>query len=189
MPRGTGKLQALAGELRADERSLRRAVEVGALRCRRPGPRRFEIDEAERAYLRTHWPLLSGLRAALRTEPNVRAAVLFGSVARGTETEDSDLDLLVELGDDSIARVSQLEARLAQRFAREVQVLRLSEAEAKPSLLHTILREGRPLLDRNGSWEVIRRCQRKVGGQAAARRSAQSRTARAALDSLRVSAG
>jgi predicted nucleotidyltransferase len=179
----------LAGELRADERSLRRAVEVGALRCRRPGPRRFEIDEAEKDYLRTHWSMLSGLRAALRTEPNVRSAVLFGSAARGTETEESDLDLLVELGDDSIAKVAQLEARLAQRLSREVQVVRLSEAEAKPPLLHTILQDGRPLLDRDGTWGRIRRRQQQVRRQAVARRSDQSRAARAALDSLGAPAG
>jgi predicted nucleotidyltransferase len=189
MPQGTGKLQILARELQADERSLRRAVEVGALRCRRPSPRRFEVDDAERDYLRGHWPMLAGLRAALRTEPNVRSAVLFGSAARGAETEESDLDLLVELGDDSIAKVAQLEARLEQRLGREVQVVRLAEAAAKPQLLYTVLQEGRPLLDRDGTWRRIRQRQRDVGRQAVATRSAQSRAARAALDSLRAPVG
>ena len=182
-------MQTLAAELQADERSLRRAVEVGALRCRRPSPRRFELDDAERDYLRGHWPLLSTLRVALRTEPNVRSAVLFGSVARGVDTEESDLDLLVELGDDSIAKVAQLEARLEQRLGREVQVVRLAEAEAKPQLLHTILQEGRPLLDRDGTWGRIRRRRQQVRRQAVEIRAAQSRTARAALDLLGAPAG
>lgn len=189
MPRGTGKLQLLARELEADERSLRRAVEVGALRIRRPSPRRLEIDEAEKKYLRTHWSVLAGLRAALRTEPNVRAAVLFGSVARGVETEASDLDLLVELADDSIANVAQLEARLEQRFGREVQVVRWSEAEAKPPLLYTILQEGRPVLDRDGTWAKVGKRRRQLSKRAAERRAEQSRAARAALDSLGAPAG
>jgi predicted nucleotidyltransferase len=184
MPRGTGNLQILAEELQADERSLRRVVEVGAVRCRRPSPRRLEIDETEKSYLRSHWSLLSALRAAFRTEPNVRTAVLFGSLARGTETEDSDLDLLVEMSRDSIADVAQLEARLGQRLGREVQIVRLSEAEAKPPLLHTILQEGRPLLDRDGKWARVDEGRQKVKRQAAKKRSEQSRTARAALYSL-----
>lgn len=179
----------LAGELRVDERSLRRAVEVGALRGRRPGPRRFEIDEAEKDYLRTHWSVISGFRAALRTEPNVRTAVLFGSVARGAETEESDLDLLVELDDDSIANVAQLEARLEQRLGRTVQVVRWSEAKANPPLLYTILQEGRPVLDRDGTWVRIGKRRRYLRNQALARRAEQSRAARAALDSLGAPAG
>jgi len=54
----------LAMELQADERSLRRAVEVGVLRFQRPSPRRIEISEAEKDYLRSHWSTLSALRAA-----------------------------------------------------------------------------------------------------------------------------
>lgn len=184
MPRGTGNLQLLARDLEVDERSLRRAVEVGALRFRRPSPRRFEIDEAEKDYLRAHWPVLSGLRAALRTEPNVRTAVLFGSVARGTETEASDLDLLVELSDDSIANVAQLEARLERRLRREVQVVRWSEAKAKPPFLYTILQEGRPVLDRDGTWAKVGKRPQQLRKRAVARRDEQSRAARAALDSL-----
>jgi predicted nucleotidyltransferase len=188
MPRGSGNLQLLAHELQADERSLRRAVEIGALHCRRPSPRRLEIDEAEKDYLRGHWPILSGLRSALRTEPSVRTAVLFGSVARGTETEWSDLDLLVEVSRDSMADIAQLEARLERRLGREVQAVRLSEAEGNPPLLYTILQEGRPLLDRDGTWTKARRRRKNVEEQAAASRAKQSRAARAALDSLGVPA-
>jgi predicted nucleotidyltransferase len=179
----------LAEELRVDERSLRRAVEVGALRSRRPSPRRFEIDEAEKDYLCTHWSVLSGLRAALRTESNVRTAVLFGSVARGAETEESDLDLLVELDNDSIANVAHLEARLEQRLGREVQVVRWSEAKAKPPFLYTVLQEGRPVLDRDGTWVKVGKRRQQLRKQAAARRTEQSRAARAALDSLGAPTG
>ena len=44
--------------------------------------------------------LVADLRRALRTEPNVRLAVLYGSLARGDEDAGSDLDLLVSLAED-----------------------------------------------------------------------------------------
>jgi len=179
----------LAMELQADERSLRRAVEVGVLRFQRPSPRRIEISEAEKDYLRSHWSTLSALRAALRTEPNVRTAVLFGSVARGTETEESDLDLLVKFDDDSIAAAAGLEARLGLRLGREIQVVRWAEAKAKPTFLLTILEEGRPLVDRDGSWARVGGHRGRLRKQAIARRAEQSQAARASLDSLGAPAG
>jgi uncharacterized protein len=170
--------------LNADERSLRRAVEVGALRCRRPSPRRLEIEADEKDYLRRHWPLIANLRAALRTEPNVRAAVLFGSVARGTETEASDLDLLVELERESLSGLAALTGRLEERMGREVQVARLSEARDKPTFLSTILQEGRVIVDRDGDWAAISRRRRRIERQAKASRAEASETARRALTSL-----
>lgn len=184
MPRGRGPLQQLAGELEVDERSLRRAVEVGALRCRRPSPRRLEIGAGEKDYLRGHWPLIAGLRAALRTEPNVRAAILFGSVARGTETEASDLDLLVELERESLSELAALTGRLEERVGREVQVVRLSEARDRPALLLTILQEGRAIVDRDGDWAAISRRRRRIERQARASRAEASEAARHALTSL-----
>jgi hypothetical protein len=104
-----GTLQELASDLGAQERTLRRAVAQGTLRANRTGPRRLELEHGEREYLRVHWPLLSALRRALRTEQRVRLAVLYGSIARGDEDEDSDLDLLVSLAEAeplSLSRVS-----------------------------------------------------------------------------------
>lgn len=184
MPRGRGPLQQLAGELNADERSLRRAVEVGALRCRRPSPRRLEIGPDEKDYLRRHWPVIVSLRAALRTEPNVRAAVLFGSVARGTETEASDLDLLVELERESLLELTALTGRLEERVGREVQGVRLSEARDRPAFLATILQEGRVIIDRDGDWAAISRQRPRIERQAKESRAEASETARRALTSL-----
>lgn len=90
-----GAIQQLADELGAEERTLRRAVAQGTIHCRRQGPRRIKLSPGEADYLREHWELLLGLRKALRTEPKVRLAVLYGSVARGHEDADSDLDLMV----------------------------------------------------------------------------------------------
>jgi len=91
-------LRTLARHLDVPERTLRRAAAEGLVRGRRTSERRDQTSLSEEAYLRRHWPLLRELRAALRTEPNVRLAVLFGSLASGRGSERSDVDLLVELG-------------------------------------------------------------------------------------------
>jgi hypothetical protein len=69
-----GALQELAVDLDVEERTSRRAVAQGTLRATRSGPRRLRLASGEREYLRAHWPLLSSLRRALRTEHGVRLA-------------------------------------------------------------------------------------------------------------------
>ncbi|HVA18785.1 MAG TPA: hypothetical protein VMU55_01255, partial [Solirubrobacteraceae bacterium] len=73
------QLQMLARDVGVNERTLRRAVTQGTLRASRPSPRKIEIPLAESQYVRRSWPIIAGLRATLRTEPNVRFALLFGS--------------------------------------------------------------------------------------------------------------
>jgi predicted nucleotidyltransferase len=106
----------------------------------------------EEAYLRRQWPLLRGLRAALRTEPNVRLAVLFGSQAIGQGSERSDVDVLVVLDDRSAVRVAELAGRLERRLDRDVQLVRLEDAERAPSLMVDVLEHGRVLVDRDDRW-------------------------------------
>lgn len=96
-------LRLLARHLEVPERTLRRAAAQGLVHGERLSERRFRTTLREEAYLRGHWPLLSALRRALRTEQKVRLAVLFGSFATGEETEGSDLDLLVALSDPRLA--------------------------------------------------------------------------------------
>jgi predicted nucleotidyltransferase len=151
-----GVIQELAADLDAQERTLRRAVSQGALRASRSGPRRLRLAAGEREYLRAHWPLLSSLRRALRTEHGVRLAVLYGSLARGDEDDDSDLDLLISLADDRPSASSELAVRLQRVSARRVDVARLERVEASaPLLLERILEEGRVLIDRDGQWERL----------------------------------
>lgn len=119
---------------------------------RRTSARRYETSLREEAYLRRQWPLLRALRDALRTEPSVRLAVLFGSQATGTAGERSDVDLLVALTDPAAARVAQLTGRLERRLGRDVQIARLQDAERTPSLLADALEQGRVLVDRDGDW-------------------------------------
>ncbi len=49
--------------------------------------------------------MIALLRSALRTEHNVRFALLFGSSALGTDTPNSDVDVLVALRDPGLQRL------------------------------------------------------------------------------------
>lgn len=150
-------LRTLARHLDVPERTLRRAAAQGLVHGRRTSERRYETSLREEAYLRRHWPLLRELRAALRTEPNVRLAVLFGSQATGQATERSDIDVLVALTDASPARVAQLTGRLEGRLGRDVQLVRLQDAERTPTLMTDALNRGRVLIDRQGLWPELKR--------------------------------
>jgi predicted nucleotidyltransferase len=150
-----GLIQDLAHDLGADERTLRRAVTQGTLRARRPGPRRLRLDPGEAAYLRAHWRLLAELRRALRTERRIRLAVLYGSLARGDEDADSDLDLLVSLAGEFAGMDPYV--RLRDLTGRRVDVAHLDRVEANaPLLLDRVLDEGRVLIDRDRLWAQLR---------------------------------
>lgn len=179
-----GTLQDLASDLGAQERTLRRAVAQGTLRADRTGPRRLALKDNERDYLRAHWPLLSDLRRALRTEQRVRLAVLYGSIARGDEDEDSDLDLLVSFVDDRPFSLYPLASRLQKVCERRVDLARLERIEASaPLLLERVLDEGRVLIERDGHWQALRERGPKIRAQALrAHRKHMADTARAIED-------
>jgi predicted nucleotidyltransferase len=175
-----GPVQELALDLSADERTLRRAIADGALHAWRPGPRRLRLAPGEREYLRAHWQLLSELRGALRTERGVRLAVLYGSLARGDEDADSDLDLLIALAGDSIAAGLDLSTRLRGATGRQVDVAHLGRVEqGAPLLLDRVLDEGRVLVDREGQWRQLRARRRTI--RARAQRSHRRQMAAASL--------
>lgn len=162
-----GPIQQLARDLGAEERTLRRAASQGALRAHRPGPRRLRLAHGESEYLRTHWRLLSQLRQALRTERHVRLAVLYGSLARGDEDGDSDLDLLVSLAGDRFVVGFDLTARLQGATGRRIDVAHLAQVEDKaPLLLDRVLDEGRVLVDRDGQWPQLRPRRRAIRARA-----------------------
>lgn len=146
----------LAREVGVDERTLRRAVNEGTLRAERPTPRRLRMSAAEKRYVRRRWRLLATLREALRTEPNVRLAVLFGSAARGEDAPGSDVDLLVEMEDSALGRVADLGAKLEALLGRRVDVVTREQAEAAPHLLADAAAEGRAIVDREGHWPRLR---------------------------------
>ncbi len=90
------------------------------------------------------------LRRALRRR-GVRAAVVFGSVARDQATEDSDLDLLVvprsRRDEDAVlGEVRRVEAESGVRIAAILASPSLRELERQ--FLDSILREGKPIVGR-----------------------------------------
>jgi predicted nucleotidyltransferase len=174
-------LASLAEEVGVNERTLRRAVSQGTLRATRPTPRALELQLTERRYVRRSWPLLSALRLALRTEQNVRFALLFGSAATGTDTSTSDVDLLVDLRDSSLERVVDLGVRLTAIIGRPVDVVRLSDAEAEPSFLADAVAKGRVLVDREDLWGRLQRREPTLWRQG---REHERRAARAALTGI-----
>jgi predicted nucleotidyltransferase len=145
-------LGLLAKDVGVNERTLRRAVNEGALKASRPSPRTLELPLSESLYVRRRWQLITNLRAALRTERNVRFAMLFGSAARGDDAEQSDIDVIVDLRDPTLDRVFDLERRLEDAIGKSVDVIRLEDAENDPTFLADALDVGRVLVDRGGAW-------------------------------------
>jgi len=150
------ELALLAREVGVHERTLRRAIAEGSLRGVRPTPRTLDISLSEREYVRRSWKLVSALRAALRTEHNVRFALLFGSVARETASPRSDVDVLVALRDGRLERVVELSAKLTAATGRRVDVVRLQDAQSEPSFLADVVADGRVLVDRERLWPRLR---------------------------------
>lgn len=151
------QLEAMARDLDVSARTLRRAVASGLLRAT-PGraPGAPPLAAGEEAYARRLWPVLGVLRAALRTEAGVECAILFGSLARGDDTDDSDVDLLVGFRAAEPLRAAALAGRLEARVVRRVHVVSRETAERAPILLDDVIREGRPLVDRRRAWPVLR---------------------------------
>jgi uncharacterized protein len=98
---------------------------------------------------------LSRLLEALRNQPNVRLAVLFGSVARGDETPESDLDLLVVLERDGLHERAAVADVLRAASGRRVQLVSIDQAEQSPLFLVDVLVHGRVLVDRDDEWERL----------------------------------
>ena len=175
----------LARELGADERTLRRAAADGMIRCERMGPRRRRVSDEERRYAVGHWPLLAKLRRALRTEPNVRLAVIYGSVARGDDTPASDLDLLVSLAENRPDAAVKLAMRLERTLGREVDVAQLNRVkDAAPLLLLQALDEGRVILDRDDQWEPLGADRADIASRARRSHAARRRRARTSIREL-----
>jgi len=145
-------LHELASDVGAAERTLRRAVNDGAIRGGRLSPKRVRVAAAEQEWVRRRWPMVATSRAALRTQKDVRLAVLFGSMARMDGGEGSDIDVLVELRRPDPVRLAALEELLGQAAGRRVQMVRVSDARRLPSLLVSAARDGRVLADRDGVW-------------------------------------
>jgi len=149
------ELELVADELGCSERTLRRCTHDGLLRARTIAAGGIELSEDERRYALGHWELISCLRRALRTERDVRLAVLFGSVAVGDDRSSSDVDLLVARRSDSPRPRAALSLRLGRALGRRMHLVDLEQAQASHALISDVLREGRPVLDRDGLWNAL----------------------------------
>jgi predicted nucleotidyltransferase len=178
------ELAILAREVGVHERTLRRAVAEGSLRGVRPSSRTLEMSVSEREYVRRSWKLLSALRGALRTEHNVRFALLFGSVARGTAAPGSDVDVLVALRDPDLERVVELATKLTTETGRRVDVVRLEDAESEPSFLAEVIADGRVLVDREGLWPRLRSREPSLRRAGRVGQAERTRAALAGLDRM-----
>jgi predicted nucleotidyltransferase len=177
-------LALLADEVGVNERTLRRAVAEGALRGTRRSARKLDLPLAERQYVRRSWSMLARLRGVLRTEQNVRFALLFGSTAAGTDTAASDIDVLVDLRDGSLERVADLNAKLSAVAGRPVDVVRLEDAEAEPSFLADLLAYGRVLVDREEQWPGLRRREGELDRRGRLQDARRTQAALAGIDRL-----
>jgi predicted nucleotidyltransferase len=177
-------LASLAQEVGISERTLRRAVGAGTLHGGRSTPRKLTLSLNERDYVRRSWRLVSVLRGALRTERNVRFALLFGSAATGTDTPHSDLDLLVDLRDARLERLLDLSAKLARLTGRSVDLTTLEDAESQTSFLAQVIADGRVLVDRDGLWPGLRGRQSELRRRGDRQDADRARLALAGIDRL-----
>jgi predicted nucleotidyltransferase len=177
-------LEELAETLDVSERTLRRAWALGTLRGERVTPYKLLIPIQERTYLRRHWSTLARLRKTLRTEPNVSIGVVFGSLARGDDDSDSDMDLLVSLRNPGLRNQVALASRLRRYTDQPIELVTLEDALRRPALMVEILRDGRVLVDRDKRWPELRAQTDDFLARAHHDRLALAERARSALDAF-----
>ena len=101
--------------------------------------------------------LTRAILAAIDTQPEIRLAILFGSLAAGRERGESDVDLAVDAGRRLTAGEKlTLITELAEQTGRPVDLVDL-QAVGEP-LLGQILRHGKKLLGGETCYaDLIRR--------------------------------
>ena len=91
---------------------------------------------------------------ALNAYPELSLVILFGSMARGTETRDSDLDLAVQADRPlSVQQKMAMTESLALEFNHPVDLIDLRTV-GQP-LLSEIVAEGRRLRGQNEDWAQL----------------------------------
>lgn len=84
---------------------------------------------------------INRIRDALSAIADIRVAYVFGSVAKGTERADSDVDVGVLTASDlSLADRGRLQDRLSAALGRRVDLVDLRAAP--PLLRHEVVRDG-----------------------------------------------
>jgi predicted nucleotidyltransferase len=157
------QLAALAEDVGVAERTLRRAAGQGTLRAERLSPRKLRLVPGEAAYVRRNWQLLAALRQALRTEPKVVFAMVFGSAARGDDRPDSDVDLMVVLREQSLEKMVELQDRLQVATGKDIDLVGKEDASRNEVLMAMAVEEGRALVDRVGLWPELQGEREELG--------------------------
>ena len=94
------------------------------------------------------------VRQALSRYPELRLIVLFGSLARGSETPDSDLDVAVQADAPlTVEQKMRMTETLALAFNRPVDLIDLKSV-GQP-LLSEIIAEGKRLKGSNEDWAKL----------------------------------
>ncbi len=91
---------------------------------------------------------IKALRGLLAREPTVRSAILFGSCARGTARDDSDIDVLVLVSGRRADRLHEAIHDIESAYDVNVSPVVLREEEIDRldrQFLDSVLREGIPL--------------------------------------------
>lgn len=120
-------------------RELRKLTRLGLLLTRRDGNRvYYQANRNHPLYPEIRGLVLKtvGLADVLRqalSDPNIRWAFVFGSIASGTETAESDIDLMV-IGDLGLRKVVSLLSGVAESLGREVNSHVFSEREFRARL-------------------------------------------------------
>lgn len=98
------------------------------------------------------------LQQALEADERIAYAILFGSSARGSRREESDIDMAVGLASGAqlgARELGELISTLERAAEREVDVVLLDEAP--PALAYRVFRDGSPLLVRDRAALVARK--------------------------------
>ena len=88
---------------------------------------------------------VEALRELLTREPKVRAAILYGSCARGTAREDSDIDVLILVPDEAVDRLRDSIHDIESAFDVTVSPIMLRPDDVDRldrQFLDSVLREG-----------------------------------------------
>ena len=89
-------------------------------------------DASDDLWLAGHKELVKGLREVLKADRSVHHAWLFGSVALGTERAGSDVDVVVDIGEEvGLMGRRKLREALEARTGRKIDLYALSDLEAE----------------------------------------------------------
>ncbi len=121
-------IRLVGGGSGAVQRELGRLAQSGLVKITRIGNQKHyqanpdsPVFEELSSLVRKTIGLADPLRQALEPlEARIRFAAVYGSVAKGQETADSDIDLLIVAEDTTLEEIYQLLAPAEQRLARTI---------------------------------------------------------------------